>query len=158
MRLIRLGEILVFCVSLLVAQAAAAAVYKWTDAQGRVHYSSQPPPGQSAEAVKIRQGSPAAAEQPPQANRAATADAPAQSAADEDAARQARREALRKNCEIARKNLAALEDPTYRRFRLEEGKEPEFLTDEQRQAQIVKARSQVQEFCIEEQPQDQRDS
>ena len=29
---------------LIASTAAGAGVYKWTDAQGRVHYSDQPPP------------------------------------------------------------------------------------------------------------------
>jgi glutaredoxin len=33
---------------------AAAGVYKWTDAQGRVHYSDSPPPDQEAAQVKIK--------------------------------------------------------------------------------------------------------
>jgi glutaredoxin len=33
---------------------AAAGVYKWTDAQGRVHYSDSPPPDQKAAQVKIK--------------------------------------------------------------------------------------------------------
>lgn len=33
---------------------ATAGVYKWTDAQGRVHYSDSPPPDQKAAQVKIK--------------------------------------------------------------------------------------------------------
>jgi len=36
---------------------ALAQVYKWTDADGNVHFGNQPPPGQSEE-VKIRASSP----------------------------------------------------------------------------------------------------
>lgn len=32
--------------------SAAAQIYRWTDEQGRVHYGSQPPPGQKADEVK----------------------------------------------------------------------------------------------------------
>lgn len=40
-------------VALLVALPAAAAVYKWTDASGRVIYSDQPPPANvKAETIK----------------------------------------------------------------------------------------------------------
>ena len=35
---------------------AFAEVYKWTDAQGNVHFGTQPPPGQQEE-VKIRASS-----------------------------------------------------------------------------------------------------
>ena len=36
------------------AMPAAAGVYKWTDAEGRVHYSDSPPPDQKAAQVKIK--------------------------------------------------------------------------------------------------------
>ena len=36
--------LLLFVVALTCAGTAAAALYKWTDAQGRVVYSDQPPP------------------------------------------------------------------------------------------------------------------
>jgi hypothetical protein len=33
---------------------AAAAVYKWTDADGRIHYSDSPPPDRKAAQVEIK--------------------------------------------------------------------------------------------------------
>ena len=45
-------------VALVLAFAAAAAaaqgVYRWTDANGKVHYTSEPPPGAKASAVRDR--------------------------------------------------------------------------------------------------------
>ena len=35
---------------------AAAKIYKWTDANGQVHFDSSPPPGQLTEKVRIRKG------------------------------------------------------------------------------------------------------
>jgi hypothetical protein len=52
----------------------AAVVYKWTDAQGVVHYSDQPVPG--AEKI-ITAGSPASGRAAPSAGQAATPAAPA---------------------------------------------------------------------------------
>jgi len=46
-----------FLIWLFVAACAlpvSAGVYKWTDAQGRVHYSDSPPPDQKAAQVKIK--------------------------------------------------------------------------------------------------------
>jgi hypothetical protein len=37
---------------LLAVGNVEAQIYRWTDEQGRVHYGSQPPPGQKAESVK----------------------------------------------------------------------------------------------------------
>ena len=36
------------------ALPAAAGVYKWTDTEGRVHYSDSPPPDRKADQVKIK--------------------------------------------------------------------------------------------------------
>jgi glutaredoxin len=33
---------------------ASAGVYKWTDAQGRVHYSDDPPPEAKAQQIKVK--------------------------------------------------------------------------------------------------------
>ena len=42
----------IFCAPAL----GAAKIYKWTDANGQVHFDSSPPPGQTAEKVLIRKG------------------------------------------------------------------------------------------------------
>ena len=46
---------------------AFAEVYKWTDAQGNVHFGTQPPPGQQEE-VKIRASSAASNEPAPESD------------------------------------------------------------------------------------------
>jgi len=38
---------LAFCLALTLSAVASAAVYKWVDAQGNVHYSDRPPEGES---------------------------------------------------------------------------------------------------------------
>ncbi len=61
----------------LPAAAGAQAVHRWTDANGKVHYSSQPPPGARASAVGERinsYGAPA----PAQAQARGAAPAPTQ--------------------------------------------------------------------------------
>ena len=39
---------------LIVPLLATSEVYKWTDAQGRIHYSDSPPPEAKAKQVKIK--------------------------------------------------------------------------------------------------------
>ena len=39
---------------LIVPLLASSEVYKWTDAQGRIHYSDSPPPEAKAKQVKIK--------------------------------------------------------------------------------------------------------
>ncbi len=41
-------------VMLIAPLPAVAGVYKWTDAQGRVHYSDSPPPEAKAQQIKVR--------------------------------------------------------------------------------------------------------
>lgn len=52
MKLRPLPLLLAFCLCAGVAGPAAAALYKWTDANGRVVYSDQPPADQKAETLK----------------------------------------------------------------------------------------------------------
>lgn len=46
----RLIPVLLLC----LAASAEAGVYKWTDANGKVHYSDQPPPAAEVQKVPIR--------------------------------------------------------------------------------------------------------
>ncbi|MDO9467331.1 MAG: glutaredoxin family protein [Thiobacillus sp.] len=40
--------------AMLLAMPAAAGVYKWTDAQGRIHYTDSPPPAARATQMKLQ--------------------------------------------------------------------------------------------------------
>ncbi len=51
-----MGRTLLLLVSLGVATAASAEVYRWTDANGRVHYGERPPVG--AERIELPRQSP----------------------------------------------------------------------------------------------------
>jgi hypothetical protein len=52
----------------LIAAPAFGEVYKWTDANGSVHFGSQPPPGEQ-EQITIRESKPAAWRQNVSTNR-----------------------------------------------------------------------------------------
>lgn len=56
---------------------AAAKIYKWTDANGQVHFDSSPPPGQVTEKVRIDKSAEAAPGAPADAATAASASAAA---------------------------------------------------------------------------------
>lgn len=132
---------------LLCAATAQAQVYKWTDAQGRVHYSAHPPPGGQAQEIRIAPPPPSArpaatAEELPNTTPAETTGA-AKPAPNEDASQQA---VFAQNCEIARENLAILQDLSIRRFS-EDGGEAVYYTDEQRQAKIEQAQEMVATYC-----------
>jgi len=45
---------LAFLLIALLALPAAADIYKWTDAQGKAHYSDNPPPEVKAKQVKLK--------------------------------------------------------------------------------------------------------
>ncbi|WP_341676717.1 DUF4124 domain-containing protein [Niveibacterium sp. SC-1] len=44
----------VFLIFVFAAAAAQAGVYKWTDAQGKVHYGDVPPPEQRTDRVNVQ--------------------------------------------------------------------------------------------------------
>ena len=105
---------LLFVLALTCAGTAAAALYKWTDAQGRTVYSDQPPPSD----VKSKQLAPA----PPPANPNAAKELAQQEAAfrkrqtDQDQAlakadkARAADEQRRQGCAQAESNLRSLGD------------------------------------------------
>jgi hypothetical protein len=141
-------RLIVVAVLLLISAAGAhAKVYKWTDAQGRVHYSAKPPPNAQASEVRIAPTPPSARAAEKPAAESATTPAATETAekpaTDENTARQA---AIRQNCEIARQNLSVLEDPSIRRFSEDSG-ETIYYTDEQRQAKIDQAKKMIQVYC-----------
>ena len=57
MRTTALVLVAIAAISSFCAPASGAAkIYKWTDANGQVHFDSSPPPGQVTEKVQIRKG------------------------------------------------------------------------------------------------------
>jgi hypothetical protein len=140
---------IIAAILLLCAATTQAQVYKWTDPQGRVHYSAKPPPDARASEVRIAPGPSSpdpdtrSAEPAKAAEKAAEAGEPASG----DAARQA---ALQRNCELARQNLGILEDPSIRRFREDGQEEAIYYTDEERQARIEQTQAMIERFCLQD--------
>ena len=143
---------------LFTSLAWAEKIYKWVDENGQIHYSSQKPPNQAVETVKVRKGPkvppPAAAapdaeaEVPTVAEQLAEQDA--QDAADEAAAREqlaaADRVNRRKQCELARQNLAAL-NATVRVTRKNAQGEVVRMTDEERVNALKNAQQAIRQYC-----------
>lgn len=139
--------------TLPAATPAAAAMYRWVDDSGAVVYSQSPPPdGRAASTV---------APPPP----------PSSSAGEErqqldgrvkqaDEARKKQQEGLKKqqetaskeadrkrNCDAARQNLELIQNrPPQTRFQMPDGEYRRF-TDEEREAEIRKAREFVDKNC-----------
>lgn len=149
---------------LLVALVAAslpayAELYKWTDANGKVHYSDQPPPANVKQPVTVKSRKPSS---PPQAAtpdaagaqktyvekdaefrqrqvQAAESEAAAKKAAEEAAAKQ-------KNCAQAKNQLANLQAGG-RITRVNDKGEREYLNDAEVAQEIERTRQIADSWC-----------
>lgn len=127
-------DIVIAALLLAACGMAQAEVYKWVDANGRVVFSDQPPPGKKVDKIKVYPGGVQAPRQ------AASAPAAAQGAAGLDADVKALNERIEKhnrdvkaqNCKTAQANLAALDRP---------GSKPG------REEMLKRAREEVQIWC-----------
>jgi len=126
----------------LVATSAAAATYKWTDANGRVVYSDQPPAGN----VKYETigGAPPPAN-PEAAKELATKDAEFRKRQQEQAESAAKSEkasadAVRQRnfCQQVRNQLAGMTQTNVALYRLDDKGQRVMLTDADRKAEIDK--------------------
>ena len=148
--------------ALAFAQPSFAQQYKWVDQNGKIQYGDTPPPGVKATPLKAPSSGPAAAPAP------ASKDAkdepkgaltPAQQDAEfrkrqKDAAKAQEKEAKsaedtkakRENCSNAQEQLRVLESGQ-RVARTDEKGERYFIDDEQRSADIARARKIVQQSC-----------
>ncbi len=141
---------MIFMVAMLLmsSQLWAEKIYKWVDENGQIHYSSTKPEGQEAETVKVRKGP----KVPPKPASEVAADddklpidpdvaaAAKQQLAAADQANRSRQ------CEVARKNVAAL-NASVRVQRTNENGEKVRLTDEQRLDALQTAQQAIREFC-----------
>lgn len=139
---------------LLAALPADAEIYKWKDAQGRVHFSDQPPERGAADVLKQRDHS--AAEAAGALERKAHQDKENQARlkealAKEEARKQQEAEAEAKrrqdNCRRAQANLDTLARPHSRMIRQDAQGNRVLLDDAGRQAEADKARREMAENC-----------
>ncbi len=134
----------VLCLALLLSSAplAATQVYKWTDAQGTVHYSETPPaPGTRYQQMNLAgTASPAATSPAPMP--APSPPAPASTAPLPDTPQN--RASL---CASLKSNIATLKagGPVV----MQQGERQQVLDDKQRQAQLAAAESQLQQYCAQ---------
>lgn len=139
-----------------------AAVSKWVDAQGRVHYSDQPPPSDAkAETLRSASGNegtadtsgvtatsaPAApktiAEQEAELKKAQQAK---QAAADKAAQKQAAADAVKASCANAQQNLRTLQAGV-RMVEIDANGERSYMDDTQRQQRIEKVQQEISNLC-----------
>ncbi|VAW77802.1 hypothetical protein MNBD_GAMMA13-1544 [hydrothermal vent metagenome] len=134
---------------LLVATAANAAMFKWTDANGHVQYGQHPPAG--VDAKNIQAGS------KPKSTPASPSLQQQVEALDKRLAGKAKQEAEAKqkqqnaknrkiNCENARKNIERMNYGGNRLAQMPDGSYQR-LDEKQKQAQINKNKKAIKEFC-----------
>ena len=135
---------------ILLSINAHGALNKWVDADGKVHYSDEPPPAnvkaQTLSAPSAVSGVPAQktiAEREAERKKALKTK---EEAAQKDAQKQKDELAKQKNCAGAKANLSAFESngpvATYN-----ENGEKVILDTSARQQNIDEARKQISEFC-----------
>lgn len=141
---------------------AFAELSKWVDADGKVHYSDQPPPA-NVKAKTLRLPSDAAV--PVSASGVSATSAPAapktiaereaelkkaqqakKDAADKAAKEQARIEAEKASCATAQQNLRVLQ-ADYRIAQVDAKGERYYLNDDQRRQGVEKAQQDIKTFC-----------
>lgn len=130
------------------AGIATAGMYKWTDKNGTVHYSQQPPSDGNYETMHVDTQSPDGSETGSGSQSGPTYSAPDTSNnGGSDAIKQTEAKAAaqrEKNCAQAKK---ALETYTvYRRLRDKSGKVIR-LSDTERAKRIQQAKDAIKEFC-----------
>ena len=147
---------------ILTSTNGFAAISKWVDAQGHVHYSDQPPPP-DAKAETLRStsdtevtGSVSAVSQTSATSATKTiaeqeaelkkAQLAKKEAADKTAQKQAAADALKTNCANAQQNLRNLQAGG-RLVELDANGENSYIDDTQRQQRIEKSQQEVNTLC-----------
>jgi hypothetical protein len=138
---------------LFLGAHAHAELYKWTDAQGKVHYTDQPPTlnsqtvkhstaGQAETTSKATQ-SLDAKEQDFQKRRKEAEEARAKADKEAEKARIAR-----ENCDKARKNLSTLQNAdTPRVYTTNAAGQRIYMDDSARASALANSQKSVSEFC-----------
>jgi hypothetical protein len=139
---------------LLTSMNTYAALNKWVDAEGKVHYSDTAPPEVKAKTLRnFDSSSPAAAsaEAPQKTLAEREAEWKKSQKSKEEAAKKEEQEkevasVKKKNCESARGNLAIYENSP-KIVNYNEKGEPIYLSDEARKSNTEDARNSVSKYC-----------
>lgn len=129
--------------ALASAQSGKATIYKWTDADGKVHFSQQPPPDQTANVEVQRKNR---TEPAGDGTAVAPAAKPAKPATAAAAAEEAKPQKDPAICEKARNNLEQLRDRRFVVVRDEYGEES-ILSEERVAQEIQRAETAVSTHC-----------
>jgi len=147
---IHAGRLFFFC-ALALPVHAQADLYKWTDGQGKVHYSDQPPTV-NVETVKTpAAGQAETTEQATQSLNAREQDYQKRRREAEEARAKADKEAeqarvQRENCDKARSNLSTLQ-ATPRVYSTNAAGQRVYMDDTARANALASSQKAVSEFC-----------
>lgn len=151
-------QLFIFLAILLATATVAAQVYKWVDKDGKVQYTDTPPPPTATRAETKKVDAPssgaavtAPATAKPAPDRVKEFDKRRNEAAEKtkkDSEAQANAEIDAENCRDARTALIDLESGRPINRSNDKG-ERVFISDEQRQAEITKARAMAAAACKE---------
>jgi hypothetical protein len=150
---IHAGGLLFLGILALASHAHAEQLYKWTDAQGKVHYTDQLPTG-NAQTIKTSTPTPGQAETTTQATQSLNAQDQAyqkRRKEAEDARAKADKEAeqarvARENCDRARKNLDTLNN-AMRVYTTNAAGQVTYMDDAARASALTNSQKAVSEFC-----------
>lgn len=146
-----LQSILLLAAALALPLCASAAIYKWTDSNGHVHYSQSPPPdGRPAEEIKpapdptdtssALKGLKAQEQKLDQLRKERLKQRKEKAGAEKKAA------AMKARCDDARRRLERLQTTT-RVYKTDAQGNRIRLPEPERQADIGKARKDVDKYC-----------
>lgn len=147
---VRLAQVLCCGLALLCAGTVvdAATVYKWKDADGKLHFSDKPPPDGTAETTQIGTSrDPYTQERLEQMKAEAEANSVRREVAKSVAEEQAREaEVLAAHCRDSRAKLESLENSRRPQFINEQG-EREFIDEDKRAQWIKTAQDEIDKHC-----------
>ena len=128
--------------SLFLTTAVQAAMYKWTDEKGNVHYSQHPPRDKQYEKIKKQKAPPPPSGSTPAYQTPSLSQDPGDRKVAEEVAKN--KEIRKKNCEAAKNNLKVYS--VHRRVKSQDGL-IRVVPRPDREKKIAEAKEQIKEFC-----------
>lgn len=149
------SRLAIACLLAAVALPATGEMYKWTDEDGSVHYTQTPPPDGNAEVINpdpsVKSGGKSASNSERNDRPKGGKDNRDGNKEDGDKEltpeqKQEKQLAMKQNCDNAREALQKLQSQTRLQYINDEG-ERAFLSEEQRQQRMDKARGMIEKNC-----------
>lgn len=137
---------------LLCVGHAGAQVYKWVDANGVTHYGAQPPSGNTAKELRLRDASPPSAGAPPAGQSSTLKEREIefrkrQALREREETRLAEERSQRdQDCRAARLEIADMRI-SRRLYELNDRGERVFMSDAQRDAEIARREAEYNRRC-----------